>query len=129
MPHDPNQLRAQLDDPNNWKMAAVPKPDKAFGATAPVMEALRRLYEGSDVAKRGLTDFASRAYNNPATRDLISEMEQAAGNAGREGPGTYIKGAKQALQGLRESGRQGQMVADEMNNWTIEKLFPLFFGQ
>lgn len=121
-------LIALLNDPNNWKQAAVPKPDKAFGATAPVMQALRDLYRGSDVSK-GLTDFARRAYNNTYTRGIIDEMEATGGELGLSGPGRYIKDSKDALNALRASGRQGADVADEMLNHTIEKLFPVFFGQ
>lgn len=119
-------LREALDNPENWKAAAVPRPDKSFGATAPVLDALRRLYEGTDVAKTGLTGFAQRAYNNPTIRNVVGMMEEAGGKLGLRGPGKYIKDYRGDLQHLRESGQQGMDVADEINNAAIRDLFEFY---
>ena len=125
MPGPYDGLRESLDNPDNWKMAAVPKPDKAFGATAPFLAALRDLYKGSDIST-GLTDFARRAYNHTPARYAIEAMEQAGQGAG---PGRYIKDVKNHLQHLRQSGQQGYDVAEEITNQAIDSLFPVFFGK
>lgn len=82
-------LKALLADENNWKMAAVPRPDKNYGSIAPAIEGLRRLYEATDVAKRGLTDFASRAYNHMP--EVIHELEAGAANSPTGKVGHYLK--------------------------------------
>lgn len=122
------------DVPMPVGMAKVPKPDPKFGATAPVMRALRELYDRTDLSKKAPTewmndDFVRRAYERPETRELIQRMEEAGGRLGLKGPGRYIKETKDLMRDQRASGPLGQEVADEMNNWTIEKLFPVIFGE
>jgi hypothetical protein len=115
-------------------MAAVPKPDKAFGSIAPALDGLRRLYEQTDVAKRGLTDFAQRAYSNPTIRNIIGEMEEAGGELGRSGPGTYIKDMRHMMNNANDPNNPLMKFAGlkdqgtEMANTVINELANLWLG-
>ncbi len=126
MPHDYAQLREQLNNPENWKTAAVPKPDKAFGAIGPAIAGLRGIYQAAiNGEPEGI---AERVMASPYGRSIMSTMTE-------EGPGLALKGLRHQMQRMNNPAEAAHRMWQGLPNGTdyarevIDELFPLIFGK
>jgi hypothetical protein len=103
-PYDYEQLRTQLNDPENWKTASIPR-KSPFGAIDPAIHGLRSLYQS--VINRVPETVAERGMQSQFGRRAVSQLVE-------EGPGIALKTLRGELQRMNQRAHN---MGPELTKW------------